>query len=144
MLAGRESSTAGVLLHTAIAESVGLSATDEKTIEILARLGPLSAGEIAQHTGLASASVTSLIDRLEERGLVRRVRDAVDRRRVMVEVAPEKSAELGAMFEPIRREMETLLAKYDDAQLAAIADYLSRAAAWSREHAAALRARRGR
>jgi DNA-binding transcriptional ArsR family regulator len=71
LAAGRESSAATVMLHTAIAERSGLTATDTKTIDTLIRLGPVTAGELAGYTGLATASVTSLIDRLEKKGLVR-------------------------------------------------------------------------
>src|SRR5260370_37393454 len=60
------------MLHTAIAERSGLTATDTKTIDTLIRLGRVTAGEVAGYTGLATASVTSLIDRLERKGLVRR------------------------------------------------------------------------
>jgi hypothetical protein len=56
--AGRENSTAGVFFHNAVSDKLGLSITDEKTIDILLRLGPLTAGEIGKHTGLATASVT--------------------------------------------------------------------------------------
>src|ERR1700730_11975696 len=64
------------MLHTAIAERSGLTATDTKTIDTLIRLGPVSAGELAGYTGLATASVTSLIDRLTKKNLVRRPRDS--------------------------------------------------------------------
>ena len=77
--AGRIQSDATVMFHSAVAERMGLSVTEQKTIGILDRLGPLSAGEIAAHTGLATASVTSLIDRLEAKGFAQRVRDQKDR-----------------------------------------------------------------
>jgi hypothetical protein len=57
----------------AIAERTGDAPSDTKTMDILLRLGPLTAGELGEHTGLATASVTSLIDRLEKKGLACRV-----------------------------------------------------------------------
>lgn len=92
LFAGRESSAATVMFHTAVAARAGLTATDSKTLDTLIRVGPVTAGELARHTGLATASVTSLIDRLEQKGLVRRARDARDRRRVMVEPIRERIA----------------------------------------------------
>jgi DNA-binding MarR family transcriptional regulator len=47
---------------------------------------PLSASEIAERLFVTGASVTSLVDTLEKRGLVRRTRDARDRRLVLVEL----------------------------------------------------------
>jgi DNA-binding MarR family transcriptional regulator len=69
---------------------MALHPTDYKALGILDRLGPMSAGQLAAHTGLAAASITSLVDRLEARGFARRVHDSQDRRRVLVEAAEER------------------------------------------------------
>jgi DNA-binding MarR family transcriptional regulator len=86
------------VFHSAVAGQLDLHPTGCKTLGILERLGPLSAGESARHSGLATASVTNLIDRLEEKGFVRRVRDANDRRRVLVEPRRERLAGGRALF----------------------------------------------
>ena len=46
--------------------------------------GPLTLGELATHLGLSKATATELVTRVEERGLVDRLRDDRDRRRVYV------------------------------------------------------------
>jgi DNA-binding MarR family transcriptional regulator len=51
--------------------------------------GPLTVGELAEHLQLSKAATTELIDRIEERGLVARIRDQRDRRRVFVWVTDE-------------------------------------------------------
>lgn len=48
--------------------------------------GPLSPGEVADRLLLTPASITSLLDTLERRGLVTRTPDPQDRRRVLVEI----------------------------------------------------------
>ena len=108
-IAGRESSTATVMFHTAMAERAGLTATDAKTMDILARHGSLTAGELSSHTGLATASVTSLIDRLEARGMVRRVRDRADRRRVIVETVRENAEGDTSFFGAMQSTIEALV-----------------------------------
>jgi DNA-binding MarR family transcriptional regulator len=55
----------------------------------LAAAGPLTIGEQAQHVGLTPATVTELVDRLEARRLVERMRDERDRRRVFVWLTSE-------------------------------------------------------
>ncbi len=50
----------------------------------LSASGPLTLGELATHLGLSKATVTELVTRVEERGLVDRMRDERDRRRVYV------------------------------------------------------------
>jgi DNA-binding MarR family transcriptional regulator len=51
--------------------------------------GSVTAGRLAELSGLTTGAITTVIDRLEHRGLARRVRDPRDRRRVLVEMAPE-------------------------------------------------------
>lgn len=49
---------------------------------------PKSLGELGAELGLAPPSVTRVIDRLEERGLIERRRDGPDRRRVVAVILP--------------------------------------------------------
>ena len=130
--ASRESSTLAVFFHTAIAEQIGLGATDEKTLFLLRRDGALTAGDIAQQTGLTTASVTNLIDRLERKGFVQRERDPADRRHVIVRPNEDKLAELDRLFDAIQASYTVLLERYDDAQLATIADFLAQSAEYTR------------
>lgn len=141
LTAGRENSAATVMLHTAVAEHWGLTATDTKTIDTLMRLGPVTAGEVAKYTGLATASVTSLIDRLEKKGLVRRVRDIHDRRRVMVEPVREKLAGGETVFGSIRQGFANLLEHYSDEQLETILDFMQHSSKRAREITATISAR---
>jgi DNA-binding MarR family transcriptional regulator len=130
---GRENSDATVLFHAAIADRMELHPTDYKALGILQRLGPLSAGDLGRHSGLATASVTNLIDRLEGRGFVRRVRDVEDRRRVLVEVVADKVAGAGELFASSRASLARLFERYPDRDLAVIADFLARNAERLRE-----------
>jgi DNA-binding MarR family transcriptional regulator len=136
--AGREHSTATVLFHTAINEKMGLGVTDGKALDVLVRVGPMAAGELADYTGLASASVTSLVDRLEERGFVRRVRDAHDRRRVIVEPILEREEEFAAHFGSFIEAAMAMLGDYSTEQLAVILDFLTKSANVFREEAVKL------
>jgi DNA-binding MarR family transcriptional regulator len=140
--ASANNSTLAVFFHAAIAEQVGLGPTDEKTLFLLRGIGSLTAGEIAQHTGLTTASVTNLIDRLERKGFVQRVRDTSDRRRVIVQPNEVRLAELDQVFSRAVGTFDSVLDSYDDAQLATIADFLDRATAYSRNVIAALQQKR--
>ena len=123
---GRENSDATVLFHSAIAELLDLHATDYKVLGLLERLGPMSAGGIAEQSGLAAASVTNLIDRLERKGFVHRVPDPADRRRVMVEAVRDRVAGAGTFFASTRRSLAKLWERYTDSELTVIADFLDR------------------
>src|ERR1700737_4986513 len=69
----------------AVAQRLGLNRTDLRCLDWLFD-GPRTAGQLAGATGLTSAATTTLLDRLERRGLLRRVRDTTDRRKVLVEM----------------------------------------------------------
>src|SRR5687767_13122926 len=58
----------------AVGRAIGLNPTDLRCLDWLVD-GPKAAGELSEGTGLSSAATTSLIDRLEHKGFVRRVRD---------------------------------------------------------------------
>jgi DNA-binding MarR family transcriptional regulator len=136
--ASRESSTLAVFFHTRMAERVGLGATEEKTLGLLGKFGPLTAGEIAARTGLTTPSVTGLLDRLESKGMVQRVRDPHDRRRVIVEPNQERLAEFDQLFHSLQETFREVLDIYSDEQLATIADFLTRSAQRSQEFIASL------
>lgn len=133
--AARDNTKATVYFHTAVAEATGMCPSDHKAVDLILQRGGMTAGELSSETGLASASVTSLIDRLETRGYVRRVRDGSDRRRITVEAVPDKLDELATLFVPLKRGVRNLLKKYDEEQLIAIRDFLEGTAALLRNEA---------
>jgi len=53
-------------------------------LQHLAHVGPSTLGELAAHLGIKKSSATELVDRLERKGLVDRLRDERDARRVFV------------------------------------------------------------
>jgi DNA-binding MarR family transcriptional regulator len=140
LFAGREGSAATVMFHTAIAARAGLTATDSKTLDTLLRKGPLTAGELARDTGLATASVTSLIDRLEKKGLVRRARDSSDRRRVIVEPVHDRIAKGASIWGSVRNAYADLLVTYSESQLETVLDFMCRSGQRTREMTAEITA----
>jgi DNA-binding MarR family transcriptional regulator len=136
--AGRVHSNAAVMYHAAISDRMDLSAVEEKTLDLLQRSGALSAGRLAELTGLAPASVSGLIDRLEHKGFARRVKDPQDGRRVNVEIDPGAEARFTPLFAPFAARMAELYAEYSDAELTVILDFLHRSAHIQREATRAL------
>jgi DNA-binding MarR family transcriptional regulator len=138
-MAGRASSVATVMFHTAVAARQGLSASEEKALDLLERSGPLTAGELARQTGLAPASVTGLINRLEQKGFARRIQNPSDRRSILVEVDVERMyARVAPLFADWVRSLEELYAGYSDEQLEIILHFLTEAARRQQEATARL------
>ena len=129
-LAGREISTAAVNFHAAVAARHGLAPADTKALDLLLREGPLTHRELGRRTGLAPASVTGLIDRLERKGLVRRDAHPDDGRRILIVADPEAAFQaMAPLFGPWVAALEALYGEYSDAELRVIADFMRKAAA---------------
>jgi DNA-binding MarR family transcriptional regulator len=79
--------------------------------------GRMSAGELSRATGLSSAATTSMIDRLERKGFVRRVREADDRRQVLVEMTEDGSARVWRLYGPLVEEGASLFERFTRAEL---------------------------
>jgi DNA-binding MarR family transcriptional regulator len=135
--AGRVLSNAAVMFHAVLAGKQGLSATEEKALDLLDRHGPLTAGELGEQSALAPASITGLIDRLEKKGFVKRVADAVDGRKVRVQLRPESLKALEPLFRDLVEQMEALCAKYSVEELETITAFMTEAA--QRQHECASR-----
>jgi DNA-binding MarR family transcriptional regulator len=137
--AGRAQSAATVMYHGAVAARRGLSATEEKALDLLDRFGPLTAGELARHAGLAPASVTGLVDRLERKGFARRLSHPRDGRSVLVEVDRERMmASLAPLFADWFHSLDELWAGYTDEELELILRFLNEVAERQRQATARL------
>lgn len=120
---GRRLSARTILFHQVVAENLGLNPTDLKCLDLARSETDVTAGRIAEVTGLTTAAVTSVLDRLEKSGLVERVRDAQDRRKVLVRPMPGRAAEVGRLFESLERAMRKLYSEYSTASLALILEF---------------------
>ena len=137
--AGRELSTATVLFHAAVAEQIGLNATEWKCLDILDRTGPLTAGELAELTALTTGAITGIIDRLEQAGFARRERDPHDRRKVIVQPTGEHQHKMHQIFTSLRQRYAALFSSYSDHDLAFILDYIIHSSAVMQEASVQLR-----
>ncbi|SFP84634.1 DNA-binding transcriptional regulator, MarR family [Amycolatopsis rubida] len=121
---GRETTALTVLFHSRVAAQLGLSPTDEKCLDLVMRAeSPLTAGRIAELSGLSTGAVTSVIDRLEKAGFVRRSRDKRDRRKVLVEVGEIDDAKFASLFEGVLDSMEAVLLQFTPEEWAVLERY---------------------
>jgi DNA-binding MarR family transcriptional regulator len=110
-----------------VAKKFNLSRTDMRCLDILGRLGPMTAGHLADESGLSTGAVTFLLDRLEEAGMVTRRRDTDDRRRVWVELVPAAQKRLQHAQQPIIEEMKQVAKRFKAEELAMVRDFMREA-----------------
>lgn len=138
---------AGSLMHLmsqAAADKIGINVTDLNCMNILSFSGQLTAGELAKATGLTTASITGVIDRLEQAGFVHRERDAVDRRRVVINLnVPRALSTIAPVFGPMMGDWQRLADRYTDDELTLIVEFYAQIQQIIRDHLARLREQRG-
>lgn len=117
-----------IQMHETIARSAGFSGTDHKYLGFFLQKGALTAGELADLTGLTTGAVTGLIDRFEKKDLVKREFDKSDRRKVNIVPDSEK---IMAIFEPFYKEFqektENLIASFSNDEIEIIESYFTKA-----------------
>jgi DNA-binding MarR family transcriptional regulator len=124
----RRLSAQTIFLHQAIADHLGLNVTDHKCLDILWQGGPMTAGALAEASGLTTGAITGVVDRLERKGFVRRAADPADRRKTVVEIVPEEVAALAGLFSELGKRTERLLSEYDADERQVIEDFIARTA----------------
>jgi DNA-binding transcriptional regulator GbsR (MarR family) len=121
LLALRSGNAVMQLFGAASAELIGINVTDLNCLNILALSGRMTAGELARATGLTTASITGVVDRLEVAGYVRRERDPHDRRRVVVVLDAERGLrDIVPVFIPVMEAWQAIAEQYTDEQLTLI------------------------
>ena len=89
--------------------------------------GKLTAGELAELSGLTTGGVTGLIDRFEKKKLVKRQYDDSDRRKVFIIPNNEK---IITLFEPFYKgfqdETDEIIKAFSTNEIAIIESYLSK------------------
>src|SRR6202521_645805 len=113
----RRSSALGVIFGQTVASRIGISSSDLECLDFLNLEGGVTAGRLAELTGLTTGAITGMVDRLEKAGLVRRERDDNDRRKVFIAIVPENIAKIGRFYEPLQRAVQRDWEGYTDAEL---------------------------
>lgn len=140
MTATREFTSAVDAVNQVVAEGMGVNRTDHRVLEVLNRKGAMTAGDLAAASHLTTGAVTAVVDRLEDVGFVRRVRDSEDRRRVLIERTPESTKSAMRYYGPFMNRSFELMSNYDADQLTAIRDFMREAAEITEKYAKELRA----
>jgi DNA-binding MarR family transcriptional regulator len=121
----RRSSALGVIFGQTVASRVGISSSDLECLDFLNLEGRVTAGRLAEVTGLTTGAITGVVDRLEKAGLVRRQRDESDRRKVFIATVPENVAKIGRFYEHMQRAILKDWEGYSDAELRLLLRFMS-------------------
>ena len=113
----RKSSALGVIFGQTVANAVGISSSDLECLDFLNIEGRVTAGRLAELTGLTTGAITGLVDRMEKAGLVRRERDEEDRRKVYIAIVPDALGKIAGYYEPLQKAVTKNWEGYSDGEL---------------------------
>ena len=101
--------SAALLSMTAkIASDTKLNLSEMVAMQHLRLDGPLPLGELRKRISLTSGAMTTLVDRLENHGLVRREPHPSDRRSVLLHYVPQSQQSVGGFYTLLERiKLET-------------------------------------
>jgi len=107
-------------------ERFGLTGMQFAALKHLAEGAARSAADLCRFMHYDAGSMTRILDRLEEKGLVKRERGREDRRVVLLRIAPNGRAQLPRLMSVAARVLEGHLAGFSPAEIAALKSYLGR------------------
>lgn len=95
--------------NEAVARRMGVSASDLHCLFVLSRHGACAPGRLAAELGLTTGSASRMVERLLVAGLVQRVPDPHDRRRVVVTACAEALEQVAELYGPLNTRLRELL-----------------------------------
>lgn len=125
-LLGHRLVTYMLLFQQALAEHLGLNVTDLKCLDLARGEKELTAGHLAKLAGLTTAAVTTILDRLEKAGFVRRERDVADRRKVIVRLISGREEEIECLFASFNEAIFQLCTRYSTDELTFLHEFIAR------------------
>lgn len=113
-------------LNRQVGGQLAIKDTDLDCLDLINRHGPLSPSSLARQAGLHPATMTGILDRLENAGWIARERDPADRRAVTVRALPDRGREIYQLFAGMNSALDSICGDYDEQQLELLADFLRR------------------
>ncbi|MFX1297390.1 MAG: MarR family winged helix-turn-helix transcriptional regulator [Promethearchaeota archaeon] len=93
---------------------------------VLWRNDEISIHELAKKTSLGKSTLTSMLDRLEKMGYIKRIHSKIDRRKILIELT-EKDRNLHDKYIKISQEMNKIYYNgFTNDEIDAFEEYLSR------------------
>ncbi len=106
------------------ATTVGVSRNDLRALNVLER-GPVRAGDMAKALSLTTGAVTTLIGRLEAKGLARRTRDPDDGRVVLIAPTEAMFEQLAPLYRGVATNLAVVAGRYTAEELDAAVEHIT-------------------
>jgi DNA-binding MarR family transcriptional regulator len=95
------------------AEAIGVSRSELRCLNLLEH-GPCRPRDIAKALDLTTGSVTTMLDRLEQKGLIQRSQRQSDRRSILISATPEVFRQVGPVYRAVAQSLVATVGTYPD------------------------------
>lgn len=114
-------------------QKLGINRTDGRCLDALSE-GPMTATTLAQASGVTANALTTVVDRLADRGLVERVKDPADRRRVVIRLTPLADHLSVQLYGPVVEWLMKNFEQYTMSELELIEEFITQGREFQVEH----------
>jgi DNA-binding MarR family transcriptional regulator len=133
MRAWRASRLQTDLLDDTAFQKLGINRTDGRCLDALSE-GPMTATTLANACGITANALTSVVDRLIERGLIERIRDTVDRRRVVIRLTRLADHVSAQLYGPVVAWSIQNFSRYSTEELEVLERFLTEGREFQKQH----------
>ncbi|GIG87765.1 putative HTH-type transcriptional regulator YcgE [Plantactinospora endophytica] len=121
------------LLDDAAFHKLGINRTDGRCLDALSE-GPMTATALATACGVTVNALTTVVDRLAERGLIERIRDTVDRRRVVIRLTELADHVSNQLYGPVVAWSINNFNRYTTKELEILERFLTEGREFQKQH----------
>jgi DNA-binding MarR family transcriptional regulator len=114
------------LLNHRIGARVEVKDIDFDCLDVIAQHGPISPSGLARRAGVHLATMTGILNRLEQNGWITRDRVESDRRAVLVRSKPGRQRDIFMLYRGMNSSLDSILESYSDEAIDVVLDFLQR------------------
>jgi DNA-binding MarR family transcriptional regulator len=116
------------VLNHQVGSRLEVNDIDFDCLDVIARLGPISPSGLARRVGVHLATMTGILNRLEQNGWITRDRVESDRRAVLVRAVPGRQRDVFRLYAGMNGSLDGILESYSDDEIDVVLDFLRRCA----------------
>jgi DNA-binding MarR family transcriptional regulator len=116
------------VLNHQVGSRLEMKDIDFDCLDVIARLGPISPSGLARRVGVHLATMTGILNRLEQNGWITRDRVESDRRAVLVGAVPGRQRDIFRLYGGMNGSLDGILESYSDDEIDVVLDFLRRCA----------------
>jgi DNA-binding MarR family transcriptional regulator len=114
------------VLNHRVGSRVEVKDVDFDCLDVITQYGPISPSGLARRVGVHLATMTGVLNRLEQNGWITRDRVESDRRAVLLRAVPGRQRDVFRLYGGMNSSIDSILESYSDAEIDLVLDFLRR------------------